>query len=133
MKCGRIVCLFLVLCLCLSACGGRVNGVNLVVGNSVRFQEGEIRDAMELVLEQFRSGFKGCKLTEVVYDEALSDRSADGWAEQYGADAAMVLTSTFEVGPQSDGSLMPNSTYTNWQWILVWDADNWILKTWGYG
>ena len=40
--------------------------------------------------------------------------------QQYGADEAIVLTSTFDVdGSGGDGSLNPNSTYKDWIWLLV--------------
>ncbi len=48
----------------------------------------------------------------------------------------MVLLSNFKVGPSGgNGSLEPNSTYTEWQWILIRDntSDNWLVKDWGYG
>ena len=126
--------LLLVMCLLFCACGGRTGSAQLVVGDSVRYQDTEIRDAMEQVMKQFRSGFRGCKLTELVYDETFSDGACEEWAAQYDAAEAIILTSTFEVGARGDGSLTPNSTYGNWQWILVRDEGGpWVLKTWGYG
>ena len=32
-----------------------------------------------------------------------------------------------------DGSLNPNSTYRNYQWILTRSSGRWELQTWGYG
>ncbi|MCC3868520.1 hypothetical protein K0039_09925 [Terrisporobacter mayombei] len=61
--------------------------------------------------------------------------SSDEWAKQYNSDEAIILLSNFDVDSSGgDGSLDPNSTYTDWQWILVRDRENskWTLKTWGY-
>ena len=46
-----------------------------------------------------------------------------------------LLDSVFYVDASgSDGSLNPNSTYTNWQWVLTRDrGGKWVLRTWGYG
>ena len=58
----------------------------------------------------------------------------EGWAEQYDAEQAIVLVSSFDVDSSGgDGSLNPNSTYDNWKWILTRnDNEKWTLQTWGY-
>ncbi|MBQ7781989.1 MAG: hypothetical protein IJ405_08215 [Lachnospiraceae bacterium] len=60
--------------------------------------------------------------------------SCDEWADRYQAKQAIIFYSTFQVDASGgDGSLNPNSTYTNWNWILTKDNSNkWTLKTWGY-
>ena len=57
------------------------------------------------------------------------------WAEESGADEAIVLYSTLETDASGgDGSSEPNATYENWQWILVRDnGGTWEVKTYGYG
>ena len=44
------------------------------------------------------------------------------------------MLSNFTVdGSGGDGSLNPNSTYKNWNWILVrGGSGDWTLKDWGY-
>ncbi|MDR3277336.1 MAG: hypothetical protein LBT12_01065 [Oscillospiraceae bacterium] len=45
------------------------------------------------------------------------------------------LLSDFEVDASGgDGSLNPNSTYTDWSWILTRDSSSaeWRVDTWGY-
>ena len=68
----------------------------------------------------FEKNFEGCTLTEITY---LGDDKLDDWqefAERNNADDVMVLVSSFNVDASGgDGSLNPNSTYTNWKWILV--------------
>ena len=56
------------------------------------------------------------------------------WAERYDADQAVVVTSDFDVDESGgDGSLNPNSTYSDWEWVLVRDeGGQWTVQTWGY-
>lgn len=94
----------------------------------------DILDAMDFVQNHFFLTFNGCTLTDLWYpgDETLA--AAEEWAIQYDADEAIVLLSNFDVDSSGgDGSLNPDSTYNNWQWILTRDGDeDWVLETWGY-
>ena len=89
---------------------------------------------MDIVVEHFQGSFKGCTLTDLWYEDSKSVPASDGWAKQYDSDESIVLFSKFDVDSTGgDGSLNPNSTYTNWQWILVRNrGGKWDLKTWGY-
>jgi len=121
--------------LLLSGCGrgGTTDDVELTIGPSRLYGEGEIHRAMNLVINQFESGFEGCELLTLVYDEAASLRSADGWAEQYHADEAIVLESSFYVRGENP-TLNAFSTYEGWEWILTRSGNGaWELQTWGYG
>ena len=90
---------------------------------------------MDVVKDYFKKEFRGCSLKKLNYDEEFSQSRSDAWAEQYGAEQAIVLTSTFYVSLfGGDGSLNPNSIYDNWQWVLTRDrGGEWELRTWGYG
>jgi len=57
------------------------------------------------------------------------------WAEECEADEAIVLYSSFDTDASGgDGSLEPNTTYDDFQWILVRDnGGTWEVKTYGYG
>lgn len=132
----KLICLFLSLCLLLTGCGGgNASQVQLITGESALFTEGEIEAAMEVAMNYFRKEFDGCTMTKIEYIESKSQPAALEWAQQYGAEEAIVLYSSFDVDASGgDGSLNPNSTYTNWQWILTRDeGENWVLRTWGYG
>lgn len=79
--------------------------------------------------------FTGCTLTQLCYP---GDASADlftEWAEECEADEAIVLYSSFDTDASGgDGSLEPNTTYDDFQWILVRDnGGTWEVKTYGYG
>ena len=116
--------------------GGRGNtsSCERYIGKSAIYSEHEIDQAMDLVENVFATEFKGCYLISLTYDEALSMLYCDNWSSKYAADEALILTSVFDVGPTGgDGSLNPNSTYSNWQWILTRNAgEPWSLQTWGY-
>ena len=114
---------------------GNVKSVNQTIEKSEVYSEKDIEKAMETVKRKFKFSFKGCTLTDLWYDEDISLSSVGSWASQYNADEAIVLLSNFDVDSSGgDGSLNPNDTYGDWQWILVRDKGdrNWKLKTWGY-
>lgn len=115
--------------LLLSGCG-KVSGVNETIGPSAIYSEGEIQSAMDVVKRQFSAGFDGCILLELWYDEEVSLKQADEWAEQYGAKEAIVLLSDFFV--TKNPTFSSNSTMKNWSWILVRNNGGWELKTSGY-
>ena len=130
----EIVFVFLILTV-LCACGGNVKNAVIVPVQSEIYTEEEIDGAVKTAVNYFSREFSGCTLKEIQY---IGDEKAESfreWAEQYDADDAIILTSTFDVDASGgDGSLNPNSTYTNWQWILVRDGKgSWRHVTHGYG
>ncbi len=115
---------------------GDIVKANRTIPQSELYSEQDIADAMDIVEKEFKSTFVGCTLTDLWYDEAISISSSNAWAGQYNADEAIVLLSDFDVDSSGgDGSLEPNETYMDWQWILVRDKKSgiWELETWGYG
>lgn len=120
----------LVLCGC-----GKVKDVQITIGKSELYSQREIESAMRKVKWFFRLTFDGCTLRELSYDEEKSARETAEWAESYGAEQAIVILSEFDVDESGgDGSLNPNSTYKNWQWILTRSkSGGWTLQDWGYG
>lgn len=112
---------------------GKTENLNRDTGKSALYSESEILSAMDAVVRDFKLNFQGCELTDLWYDEEFSSAQSADWAEQYGADEAIVLLSNFTVdGSGGDGSLNPNSTYEDWNWILVRSGGSWTLKDWGY-
>ena len=118
----KIIALFLTLVSLLSlvACGGDVKNVKILDYSSEIYTDDEIKSAIDVTLDYFKKNFEDCSLIEITY---LGDDELDGWqdfAERNNADDVMVLVSSFNVDASGgDGSLNPNSTYTNWKWILV--------------
>ena len=115
--------------------GGKTHALHREIGSSEQYTAMDIRNAMWVVEWRFRLGFRGCSLLELTYDEAFSADRGREWAEQYGEEEAIVLTSCYEVGESGgNGSLNPNSTYRDWQWILTRSGGGfWKLRTCGYG
>lgn len=129
----RLTALLLALALMLCACGGDVSHVERVIGESELYTETEIKGAMSEVAEFFRAEFDGCTLTELRYDEEKFAEKQIKWAEEYGSEV-IVLLSTFDVDESGgEGNLEPNSTYEGYQWILTRTLFGWELQNWGYG
>lgn len=118
----------------LAACGGNVNNVKITDYSSEIYSDAEIESAIDVTLDYFKKNFEGCTLTEITYlgDDKLDDFQE--FAERNNADDVIVFVSAFEAGDSGgDGSLNPNSTYTNWNWILVrTDGENWKHVDHGY-
>ena len=136
MKKIRVLLSLLLCAALLTACGGGdISEVGRQMVESERYSKAEISRAMDQVEDHFRNEFDGCKLLDLRYDEEKTRAVAEVWAQQYGADEAIVLYSDFEVDSSGgDGSLNPDSTYRNWKWVLIRNRrEAWELKTWGYG
>ena len=137
MKRVTIFALLLITALLLCGCmeRGNVNQVRKTVGESTVYTKAEIEDAMDVVIGHFRREFEGCTLIHLYFDEDTPAQYSERWAQQYDADEAIILVSSFEVGPNgSDGSLSPNNRYDGWQWILVRNTGGpWTLRTSGFG
>ena len=116
--------LFMLSTFLLVGCGGNVKNVEIAEYDSEIYSHEEIDDAMEAAMAYFKKEFSGCTLRELKYigDEQLS--GYEEFALRIHARDVIVLVSTFEVDSSGgDGSLNPNSTYTNWKWILGLGAD----------
>ena len=105
---------------CLSACGGNAKNVKITDYSSKIYSNAEIESAIDVAIDYFEKNFNGCTLTEITYlgDDELADYQE--FAESNNADDVIVLVSSFDVDASGgDGSLNPNSTYENWNWILI--------------
>lgn len=137
-----ILSLILVL-FCLVACNqvGKTNHVEVSIEKSDKFNEKEINDAINCVKKKFKD-FEGCNLTKLWYDEEKSNNSTEvylkyGKGSVNGVKAENVITflSNFDVDSSGgDGSLNPNSTYPNYDWILIRDSKtgHWKVDDCGY-
>lgn len=120
---------------------GKVTNVQVSIEDSIKFSEEEINEAVIAVKEKFKD-FQGSELTELWYSENKSNELTNEYMN-YGKGSSngiteenvIVLLSNFEVNSRGgDGSFEPNSTYSDWKWILVRDndSDNWRVDDWGY-
>lgn len=132
----HVLYLILSLCLLLAGCSkGNVSNVQFLICESAQYTQAEIQDAMDVAVSHFKKEFEGCTLLTMEYSEAKTASSGAAWAAQYGAEEGIILLSSFDVDENGgDGGFNPNSTYTNWQWILTRsEGGKWELQTWGYG
>ena len=126
----------MILAVLLSACGkGDVSQVSVNRRYSQIYTEKEIDDAIRVAIGYFKDEFEGCRLLEIGYAGDERGEALVEWADRYGVDQVMILVSSFETGPGGgDGSLNPNDTYRNWQWILGRsNGGKWKHLTHGYG
>lgn len=132
--------LSLVMMFSLAACtingGGNVKNVRILESETSEiYSEKDISDAVSVAINYFHKGFGGCTLTSIGYAGDEKTLALAEWAEEKGYDQVIVLTSSFDVdGSGGDGSLNPNSTYDQYQWILVRnEGGSWNHADHGYG
>lgn len=113
--------LFLIASMLLTGCAaGDIRTAKILPAESTVYTQTEIQDAAKAAMHYFRAEFDGCTLTEITYAGDAESQDYQAWAERFGAQDVLVLTSTFTVDDTGgDGSLAPNSTYRNWKWIMV--------------
>lgn len=120
----------------LTACGGgNVDALEIPDWKpSEIYTDDEIESAFQTVKDYFSREFDGCSLKKLYYPGDTFELAFQEWAAQYDADEAIVIYSSFDVDSSGgDGSLNPNSTYENWQWILIRkNGGNWEHATHGY-
>ncbi len=131
----RLFVLIMLITLIFTACDyGDVGNVKIIEVESTIYTDRDINQAISVIKNYFRITFTGCQLLEIGYmgDECYDEMQE--WAEQYDADECILLTSDFYVGPDGgDGSLNPDSTYEDWNWILVRNKNGkWEHKDHGY-
>ncbi|OCA91495.1 DUF4829 domain-containing protein [Bacillus sp. FJAT-27225] len=120
---------------------GKTNNVVVSVDASSKFSEEEVYEAIAKVKKKFKV-FKGCELTELWYSEESSNQAIEaylnhGRGSENGVKSGnvIVLLSTFKVDSSGgDGSFEPNSTQSDWQWILIRNSKtgDWRVDGWGY-
>ena len=134
MKRIAAICLFLIIAFSLCACGGNVKNVQTHEVPSDIYSQTDIDSAIAVIKEEFKANWKGCTLTEIYYAGDDISKSYQDLADRNNADEAIVLLSSFYVDSSGgDGSLDPNSTYSDWNWILVRsDKGTWKHVDHGY-
>ena len=120
MKSATMILIVVAMSLFLCACGGNVKNVKIIEKESEKYSSEEINSAIEIIIKEFKENWKGCKLNKICYagDESLD--AYQDWADRNNANEVIVLLSSFDVDSSGgDGSLEANSTYDDWNWILV--------------
>ncbi len=136
MKKVLLLSIFFLLLLLLTACGGKISKDIEINSNSPSnlYTEKEILDAIKVTEKYFKKEFSGCTLTSIAYAGDEKSLQNLDFAERIGGNEVIVLTSSFDVDESGgDGSLNPNSTYSNWMWILARkDGGKWKHVDHGY-
>lgn len=113
--------LIMTVLLSLFGCGGNVRNVQVLEWEkSELYSDKEIKDAINVIMNEFDFSWRGCTLKEITYAGDEQSLAHSEWATRHDAKDVIVLISSFDVDSSGgDGSLNPNSTYTRWNWILV--------------
>ena len=130
----KILCLALtvLLALSLTGCGKISSSMEITCDTSQVYTTTDIHDAMDVAKAYFRRHFDGCTMTALGYIGDEKQKLMEEYAEQYGGEV-IVMVSDFETGADA-GTLNANSTYRNYQWILLRDEDGgWSHADHGYG
>lgn len=138
-KMRKTGCALLLICMLflLSACAGTARFAAVRIGESEKFTQDEIEEAVRVVRQ---SAFRSTFVTKIIYDEARSDEvirsyletgkgSMNGVAEEN----VIVLFTDFVTGGDT-GALNPHDVYTDYNWILIRDGRDgaWKLDDCGY-
>lgn len=134
------VMMVLVMMIILAGCSGKGNGGsvdNVQIHDwkpSELYSDEDIEEAFQTVKDYFGDEFNGCTLTDLSYPGDNCVDEFKEWAEQYNADEAIVIVSSFDVDSSGgDGSLEPDSTYEDWNWILTRnEGGDWVNVDHGY-
>ncbi|MCD8218230.1 MAG: hypothetical protein LUD01_09355 [Clostridiales bacterium] len=121
-----------------AACGKNSGDISKVQVNewetSNLYTDSDIESAIQTAEDYFSSEFGGCTLTTIGYAGDDSEDEAVEWAEQYGADEAIILEFSFSTGYSVSDGFEADTVYTGWEWILIRDdGGSWRYATHGDG
>ena len=123
-----IIAAALVFCFC--GCGIPFTAEKIIDDSDI-YSKRDIEKAMNKVYSQFAL-FEGCALLELEYDEEYSKERMCDWAENYGAEEAIVLLSKFFVSKETEGAL-EKGEIAKWSWIFIRNkGGSWEFRDCGY-
>ena len=100
------------------------------------YSDDEIKAAIKVSEDYFEKEFGGCTLTKITYAGDNVSLNETAYRKDNGSDydKVIVLLSSFDTDSfGGDGSLNPNSTYDNWNWIMgKKQGDKWEHIDHGY-
>ncbi len=100
------------------------------------YSDDEIKAAIKASEDYFEKEFDGCTLTKITYAGDNVSLNETAYRKDNGSDydKVIVLLSSFVTDSfGGDGSLNPNSTYDNWNWIMgKKQGDKWEHIDHGY-
>ena len=133
------------ICFSLAACSlkfGIVENVKVELGDSERFSQQELEDAVKSVKNYFKTDFGGCELISICYDEYSSDCEIESYLNNgpgaYNGSTyenTIVLYSDFIThDPSYESGLEHNTDYEGWKWTLIRNkrGGSWRVDECGY-
>ena len=128
----------------LVGCGVQTAGIatpiDLTAGVSDRMEapvqaedSNDLEDAKQKAADFFAENFEGCVLNSLEYDASYTAEDYAQIAASYGADEAVVFTSSFYVPQDCENmTLNPGMTYEDYTYTFTRNAgEDWVLQTCG--
>lgn len=117
--------------------GGNVQSAKHIAHATDLYTKKDIEAAFDAIESEFASGFKGCTLKELRYDDEIEAQYLDETPEhkQAGTGDLIVVLSEFTTDWRAaDEGFSPNERYEGWQWILTRPSQGapWKVVDWGY-
>lgn len=117
--------------------GGNVQSAKHIAHATDLYTKEDIEAAFDAIESKFASGFKGCTLKELRYDDEIEAQYLDETPEhkQEGTGDRIVVLSEFTTDWRAaDEGFSPNDRYEGWQWVLTRPSQGapWKVVDWGY-
>ena len=117
--------------------GGNVQSAKHIAHATDLYTKEDIEAAFDAIESEFASGFKGCTLKELRYDDEIEAQYLDETPEhkQKGTGDRIVVLSEFTTDWRAaDEGFSPNDRYEGWQWVLTKPSQGapWKVVDWGY-
>lgn len=134
-----IICVLISLILVIvTSCTHKVKSTDVIieVGNSSKFTEEEIMEAIVCVKDNF--SFPASTLTKIWYDEETSNSYVEDYLkanDNLEAKNIIIILSDFYVDDSGNNPVLtPNTLYEDVMWILIRDTEtsHWEIKEYGY-
>jgi len=121
----------------LVGCGPQAAGIVAPVAVEAQVQEttdsSDLEGAKQMAADFFAENFEGCIMNTLEYDDSYSSEEYAQIAASYGADEAVIFTSSFYVPQDCDNmTLNPGMTYEDYTYTLTRsDGQDWVIQTCG--
>lgn len=117
--------------------GGNVQSAKHIAHATDLYTKEDIEAAFDAIESEFASGFKGCALKELRYDDEIEAQYLDETPEhkQKGTGDRIVVLSEFTTDWRAaDEGFSPNDRYEGRQWVLTRPSQGapWKVVDWGY-
>ena len=111
---------------------GKVDKVDVEIGASSKYDQGELEEAISCIKEEFRQEYSGCRLYKVYYNEEFSDKEVKS-LEYKDKKSMIAIQAEYFVGPWGDSTEEKYTEIDDWCWILQKNekTEKWEIVTSG--